>query len=78
MAFKKIPKRYTGILIPFFLSLFMSGIITAISILRANGFNAEFFHLWPSTWAISWAIGFPVVLCVLPVVRKLVSFMVEA
>lgn len=78
MTFKKLPKRYFALVFPFIISVFMTCIVSAVSVVRANGFNAEFFHLWPSAWAFSWMVGFPVLLCVLPIVRKIVSLIVEA
>jgi hypothetical protein len=77
MAFKKLPKRYAAIIMPLILSMFMSGVVSAVSVLRANGINAQFFDLWPSAWGLSWMIAFPVVLVVFPIVRKIVSLIVE-
>lgn len=36
-----------------------------------------FFSLWFNNWMISWAFAFPVVLCVLPLVRKFTGLIVD-
>ncbi|MFM7612062.1 MAG: DUF2798 domain-containing protein [Alphaproteobacteria bacterium] len=37
------------------------------------GPGAEFLARWPIAWLSSWVIGFPTVLVVLPIVRRLVA-----
>ncbi|EJZ17119.1 DUF2798 domain-containing protein [Rhizobium sp. Pop5] len=73
----KLPKRYNIIVMPLILSLLMTCVVSAISILRAHGPTAPALAMWPSTWALSWAIAFPVLLLVLPVVRRLTAAIVE-
>lgn len=78
MALKKLPKRYAGILMPFFLSIIMTGIISAINIGKMSATLDDFLAHWPQGWLYSWLVGFPVVLIVLPIVRRLVGLLVEA
>ncbi len=78
MTFKKLPKRYAGLVMPLILSLFMTCIVSVVSILRSQGFDMNFFHVWPSAWGISWLVAFPVLLLVLPLVRRIVSATVES
>ncbi|EJT03268.1 hypothetical protein RCCGE510_24089 [Rhizobium sp. CCGE 510] len=33
--------------------------------------------MWPSAWALSWAIAFPVLLLMLPVVKRVTAVIVE-
>jgi hypothetical protein len=73
----KIPARHANLVMPFLLSLFMSGLISGISTLRVVGFHSGLFSLWPVNWMISWMIAFPTVLLVLPVVRKITVFLIE-
>ncbi|EPH31988.1 hypothetical protein L293_1764 [Acinetobacter gyllenbergii CIP 110306 = MTCC 11365] len=41
------------------------------------GFEQFSFATWMSAWGISWLIAFPVLLLVLPVVRKLTLLLVR-
>ena len=75
---RKIPARYAGLVMPFLLSVFMTCVVSAISILRSTGFSSQFLHLWPGAWLLSWAVAFPVLLLVLPVVRRLTVILTEA
>ncbi|PDV87259.1 hypothetical protein CO652_16530 [Rhizobium sp. H4] len=73
----KLPKRYNAVVMPLILSLLMTSVVSAISILRAQGPTATALAMWPTAWALSWAIAFPVLLVVLPVVRRLSAAIVE-
>jgi hypothetical protein len=75
---RKLPARYAGIVMPLFLSLFMTCIVSAISTARSVGLGAELLRLWPSAWALSWVIAFPTLLLVLPLVRKATAAVVQA
>lgn len=75
-GFRKLPARYASVVMPFFLSVLMTCIISLISTLRGVGWSAGVIHLWLGSWAISWLIGFPVLLLVLPLVRRLTSLVV--
>ncbi|MBY5900125.1 DUF2798 domain-containing protein [Rhizobium leguminosarum] len=73
----KLPKRYNTIVMPLILSLLMTSVVSAISIVRAQGLTARALAMWPSAWALSWAIAFPVLLLVLPVVKRVTAVIVE-
>ncbi|GLR61028.1 DUF2798 domain-containing protein [Rhizobium indigoferae] len=74
----KLPRRYNTIVMPLILSLLMTSIVSAISIVRAQGrLTAPALAMWPSAWALSWAIAFPVLLLVLPVVKRVTAVIVE-
>jgi len=65
------------LLLPFLLSILMTGIISAISILSAVGIaNFDVFK-WLHTWLYSWVVAFPTVLVVLPIVKKYVEYLVK-
>ena len=68
---KKLPARFANVVMPFFLSVLMTCIVSLIATLRSVGLNAEFMQLWPGSWLLSWVIAFPTMLLVLPLVRKL-------
>jgi hypothetical protein len=73
----KLPLKYAGILIPFFLSCLMSAIISMINMIKNLGFVDGFFGLWASAWLVSWMFAFPIVLVLLPMVRRLVGLLVD-
>lgn len=77
MAFAKLPKRFSGIVMPLILSLLMTCVVSAISILRSRGFDAGNLDIWVSAWGMSWLVAFPVLLGVLPLVRRIVRVLVE-
>ncbi len=73
---KKFPASMQHIVMPFFLSLMMSGIVSAVATIRALGFEAMV-TVWPLSWLTSWIVAFPAVLLVLPVARRLTALVVE-
>ena len=76
-TFQKLPARYAFVVMPFILSGFMTFIVSFISTLRSVGWNEGTLDLWFGSWLISWLIAFPVLLLVLPVVRKLTAMIVD-
>ena len=77
MTFKKLPARYASVVAPLLLSLMMTCVVSAISLLRSRGLGAGTLALWPSAWAISWLVAFPVLLAVMPLVRRLTRLIVS-
>ena len=75
---RKLPARYAGIVMPFLLSLLMTCVVSLISTLKSIGWGAHFLQIWPGAWALSWLIAFPVLLLVLPVVRRLTALLVRS
>jgi hypothetical protein len=67
----RVPRRYAGLLMPLLLSVFMTCIVSLISTLRSIGAAPHFLGIWLSAWGWSWAIGFPTLLVVLPLTRRL-------
>jgi Protein of unknown function (DUF2798) len=76
LGLRKLPARYATVVMPFFLSVIMTCIVSLISTLRSVGWNDGVISIWLGSWAISWLIAFPVVLFVLPLVRKLTAMVV--
>ncbi|MBN2964090.1 DUF2798 domain-containing protein [Sulfurospirillum sp. T05] len=72
-----IPKRYEFLLFAFFMSLFMSflmsGVITLINIGAVEGFLL----LWFLAFVKAFLVAFPTILVVVPQVRKLVGLLIE-
>jgi len=76
-SFKKLPNRYTSIVLPFLLSVIMTFVVSIVSTLRSLGLEEFSLYVWMSAWVISWLIAFPTLLLVLPVVRKITAILVQ-
>jgi hypothetical protein len=77
-SFPKIPKRFGGLVMPLVLSCLMTAIVSAISIARTQGLDAHALQMWPSAWGLSWLVAFPVLLVILPVVRRITGLLVAS
>ncbi|SUI50324.1 Protein of uncharacterised function (DUF2798) [Shewanella putrefaciens] len=73
----KLPAKYATVVMPFFLSILMSCIVSGISTFNGVGASPQFIELWLGAWLISWIVAFPTLLMVLPLVRKLTTAFVE-
>ncbi|MDD9315645.1 DUF2798 domain-containing protein [Acinetobacter lactucae] len=76
-SIKKLPHRYTSIVLPLLLSIIMTFVVSMISTLRSLGFEQFSINVWMSAWAISWLIAFPTLLFILPIVRKITAMLVQ-
>jgi hypothetical protein len=74
---RRLPARYATLLMPFILSILMSGIVSFIATVKHIGLADGLMRLWLDAWQISWVIAFPALLIVLPIVRWIVSILVE-
>ncbi|CAD7379407.1 DUF2798 domain-containing protein [Xanthomonas arboricola] len=73
----KLPARYASLVMPFLLSIFMSGVVSVISTYKGVGTSPSFVRVWLDAWIVSWVIAFPALLLVLPVVRRITSIVVR-
>jgi hypothetical protein len=73
----KLPARYATVVMPFFLSILMTCIVSLVSTLRSLGPVAGFFPMWLGSWGLSWLVAFPTLLLVLPLVRKATAAVVQ-
>jgi len=78
LGFAKLPARYATVVMPFFLSVIMTCVVSLISTLRGAGFGEGFFALWLGSWALSWVAAFPTLLMVLPLVRRATAAFVRS
>jgi len=78
LGFAKLPARYATVVMPFFLSIIMTCVVSFISTLRGAGFIPGFFPLWLGSWAVSWLVAFPTMMLVLPVVRRVTAAFVRS
>lgn len=71
----RLPASAAPILLPLLLSVFMTFVVSAISTLRGIGLSGDFPTIWLEAWAMSWLVAFPVLLLVLPLVRRIVGLL---
>lgn len=76
-ATRRLPPRYAAFVMPFVLSILMSLIVSGVSTLKSLGIGTAFLSTWPIAWFLSWLVAFPTLLLVLPLVRRIVSIVVE-
>lgn len=74
---KKLPAHMAGFVMPLVLSIFMTCVVSAISTYKTLGLAPDFVVRWLPAWGLSWLVAFPTLLLVLPLVRKIVSWVVE-
>lgn len=72
----RLPARYAAIVMPLLLSILMTFVVSAIATLRNLGLDPSFFGHWMQAWSLSWIVAFPTLLCILPLVRRLVGLIV--
>lgn len=73
----KIHPKHLAWLMPLCLSGIMSGAISSFNIFLKVGAIDGFFGIWLHAWALSWAMAFPLILVVLPLVRKFLMQFVQ-
>lgn len=78
LTLPKFHPRALFLLIPLFLSLIMSGVVSLVTTIKGQGFHPEVISPWLSAWLISWLIAFPTVLLVLPIARKTAMLFIQA
>lgn len=72
---RKLPARYASIIMPLILSMLMTLVVSLIATAKSIGFaHPELASNWMSSWVVSWIVAFPVLLMLLPIVRKMVAF----
>ena len=74
---RKLPPRSMAIVVPFLLSVKMTFIVSGISTVKSLGLAPGFLSTWMSAWLLSWIVAFPVLLVMLPIVRRLANLVVE-
>jgi hypothetical protein len=77
MPLKKLPASYAKIVLPLIISIFMSGLVSAVSTMRIYDFDHPFLEIWLPSWGLSWIIAFPILLIVLPLARRLTAMLTE-
>jgi hypothetical protein len=77
LGLRLLHARYAAVLMPFFLSIIMTCVVSLVSTWRGAGIGPGFLSLWLGSWALSWLLAFPTLLVVLPLVRKLTFLFVQ-
>lgn len=72
MQMKIHPKHLTW-LMPLILSGIMSCAISSFNLFLKLGWVDGFFSIWLHAWSLSWLMAFPLIMIMLPLVRKLLS-----
>jgi len=71
---RKLPARYASIVMPFILSIMMTFIVSLIATAKTLGIaHPNLASSWMTAWALSWVVAFPVLLAILPIVRRMVA-----
>lgn len=73
----KLPAKYAAWILPLLLSGLMSGIISFINTVKNLGWIENLFSIFLSAWMMSWMFAYPIILIVLPIVRKLTALFVD-
>ncbi len=73
-----IARRYAPLLFALVLSCVMTLLVAGLSTWRAVGLAPAFAQPWLGAWLTSWSIGFPLVLVIAPLTRRLVEKLVRA
>ena len=73
----RLPARTAPLIQAFLLTGFMTVVVAGISTLVAVGFGAPMLVKWLQAWMLSWAVAFPTILVVMPMVRRIVAALIE-
>ncbi len=66
----KFHPKHLAWLMPLILSGIMSGAISCYNMFMNKGLVDGFLSLWLHAWGMSWLVAFPLILVMLPLVRK--------
>lgn len=73
---RRLPARSAAFVMPLILSVLMTFIVSAISTFKSIGLTPAFPATWMGAWGMSWLVAFPALLLVLPLVRRIVGWVV--
>jgi len=60
---------------PFFMALFMSGLMSVQLLIIANGLTENLLFLWLQTWPKAFIVAFPGAVLVTPLITKICSYL---
>jgi hypothetical protein len=73
-----IQQKYTSQVFSFFMALLMSGIMSFVISVFNMGLIDGIFFIWLKAWLLAFVIAFPTIVLVTPLVRKLVSLVINS
>ncbi|MFN3520800.1 MAG: DUF2798 domain-containing protein [Phenylobacterium sp.] len=74
---RRLPARSAALVMPLILSVLMTFIVSAVSTFRSIGLSPHYPATWMGAWGMSWLVAYPALLLVLPLVRRIVGWLVE-
>lgn len=78
MSFRKLPARTAHVILPLVITFCMTFVVSGISTVKNLGIHDPgLLPAWMGAWGTSWIIAFPVLIILLPIVRKFVFSFVE-
>ena len=77
MKLLKVSKKYSGLLVAFFMTLALDTTMTFTMTTINTGWTESFFHKFLNGWIIGFIVAFPTSLIVIPLARWVVSKFVE-
>ena len=73
----KINKKYSGLLVAFFMTLALDTTMTFTMTSIITGWTADFLQRFLQGWVIGFIVAFPTSVLVIPLARKLTSLIVS-
>ena len=74
---KKLPAWTHHFIAPLIITMLMSAIVSGVATWNAVGF-AGLRAVWLYSWLWSWLVAYPALLVVMPIARKLMTYIVES
>ncbi|MCA0425008.1 MAG: DUF2798 domain-containing protein [Proteobacteria bacterium] len=74
---RKIPARFTWLVMPAIMALMMTFVVSGISTFRILGLVPGFVREWMGAWVLSYLIAYPTLLVVLPIVKHAMVAIME-
>ena len=75
---RRIPRRYSSLVMSVTLSVSMSAVVTLIVTIHHHGVSPQIPSLWLAAWQMSCLVAIPIRFVVAPLVERLVGAVVEA
>ena len=72
-----IDRKYHRIVFSFFMALLMSCIMSFVISVFNVGLVSNIIHIWLRAWAFAFAVAFPTITIISPLVHKLVSLVLK-
>ena len=71
-----IAQKYEALVFSFLMALFMTGLMSLVITWLNLGFVDKFIYIWLQAYWKAFIIAFPIVLIVMPFVKRFVKFLV--